>query len=157
MKKSMKINWNWGTGIFVAIILFMTFIIVLVFQTTRQNYDLVERDYYPKALEYQQQIDKEHNATLLADKVTIQNAGDHIVVKFQSVFNPSDISGSIIFYRPSDKKQDIIFAIEPDSAGNQKFPVTNFKAGKYILKIDYEVNGKSYFQEEPVYINKFYN
>lgn len=58
----MRIKWNWGTGILIGIIAFMAFIIGLVYFSVQQNFDLVERDYYPKALEYQQQIDKEENA-----------------------------------------------------------------------------------------------
>ena len=57
----MRIKWNWGTGILIGIIAFMAFIIGLVYFSVQQNFDLVERDYYPKALEYQQQIRSEWN------------------------------------------------------------------------------------------------
>ncbi len=151
----MKINWNWGTGIFLAIILFMLFIIALVFRSTQQNYDLVEKDYYPKALEYQQQIDKEQNARSLKEPVKVENRGDVIVLTFQPDFDPATIAGTVTFYRPSDKRQDISYAIAPDSAGIQHFPVSDLKKGKYILKIDYQVEGKAYFQKEPVFIELY--
>ena len=104
----MKIKWNWGTGILLAIIIFMSFIFSMVYFTTRQNYDLVEKDYYPKAIEYQQQIDKEQNAKNLQEKVRVNNRGDYVEVRFQPFFKYSDISGQITFYRPSDKKGDVI-------------------------------------------------
>ncbi|MCB0805572.1 MAG: FixH family protein [Bacteroidales bacterium] len=151
----MKIKWNWGTGILLAIILFMGFIIVLVTFTVRQNFDLVEKDYYPKALEYQQQIDKEQNARLLAEKVMVENTGPAIRLTFQEMFEPSGISGTVTFYRPSDKSGDIVYEISLDSAGIQQFNTATLQDGKYILKIDYRVGGKLYFQEEPVYINIF--
>ena len=87
----MKIKWNWGTGILIGIIVFMTFIIGLVFVSFKQNFDLVEKDYYPKALEYQQQIDKESNAHNLKKQVTIENTGEQIILTFQSFRNTAVI------------------------------------------------------------------
>jgi len=148
----MKIKWNWGTGILLAIIIFMLFMILLVFQTMRQNFDLVEKDYYPKALEYQQQIDKEQNARKLEEKVKIKNTGEYLEINFQSFFNPDEITGKIIFYKPSDKSGDIIEDIKLDTTGCQKFPVNRLQKGKYILKVDYQVEGVEYFQEETIFI-----
>ncbi|MBN2172928.1 MAG: FixH family protein [Bacteroidales bacterium] len=151
----MNIKWNWGTGILVAIIAFMVFIIGLVYFTTLQKYDLVEKDYYPKAIEYQQHIDKEQNSKNLQAKVKVENKGDFIEVCFQPFFKYSDISGQIAFYRPSDQKGDVVGNISLDTANCQRFPVNVLQKGKYIVKIDYEVNGKKYFQEETVYIKMF--
>ncbi|MCB2220349.1 MAG: FixH family protein [Bacteroidetes bacterium] len=151
----MKIIWNWGTGILIGIILFMLFIIGLVYIAVKQDFDLVEKDYYPKALEYQQQIDKEGNARTLAQQIQIENIGGQIILTFQSFFQPKDISGQITFYRPSDKKSDIRFEIEADSSGQQKIAENLLNTGKYILQIDYQVNGKAYYQEGPVYINMY--
>jgi hypothetical protein len=151
----MKIKINWGTGILLAIIVFMLFIFTLVFFTTRQESDLVEKDYYPKALEYQQQIDKEQNSRNLSEKVIVKNTGEFIEVTFQTFFNPGDITGKAIFYRPSDEKGDITSAIHLDSAGCQRFPVSELQKGKYIIKLDYEVKGVAYYQEEPVYVKIF--
>jgi hypothetical protein len=151
----MKINWNWGTGILIGIILFMLFIIGLVYIAVKQDFDLVEKDYYPKALEYQQQIDKEGNARSLAQSVNVENQEGQIILTFQPFFIPQDISGSIIFYRPSDKKSDLRFEIEPDSLGQQKIALSLLETGKYILQIDYQVKDKAYYQEGPVYINMY--
>ena len=106
-------------------------------------------------LEYQQQIDKEQNARLLAEKVMVENTGPAIRLTFQEMFEPSGISGTVTFYRPSDKSGDIVYEISLDSAGIQQFNTATLQDGKYILKIDYRVGGKLYFQEEPVYINIF--
>ncbi len=151
----MKINWNWGTGILIGIILFMSFIIGLVYVSTKQNFDLVEKDYYPKALEYQQQIDKKQNAQNLDEQIQVENTGDHIVFTFQSFFDPGDISGTITFYRPSDKKGDLQYKIQPDSSGQQSFGTDHLQTGKYIVKIDYEVSGTPYYQEKTIFVNLY--
>ncbi|MCS7005281.1 MAG: FixH family protein [Cytophagales bacterium] len=42
----MKIPFNWGTGILIAIVIFMIFIISLgIYMITRPN-DLIKKDYY---------------------------------------------------------------------------------------------------------------
>ena len=76
----MKIKWHWGTGILIAIILFIGLMITLVFLSSRQEFHLVEKDYYPKALEYQQQIDKEQNSLKLSEKVLVKNTGEFIAL-----------------------------------------------------------------------------
>ena len=59
-----KIKWNWGTKLVIAIILFMGFIFVLVYLSTQNTIDLVERDYYPKGLKYQNRIEEIKNASM---------------------------------------------------------------------------------------------
>ncbi|HPE57191.1 MAG TPA: FixH family protein [Bacteroidales bacterium] len=149
----MRIKWNWGTGILIGIIAFMAFIIGLVYFSVQQNFDLVERDYYPKALEYQQQIDKEENARKLEQQVIVENTGDMILLAFQPFFVPANISGTITFYRPSDKKGDIVFEIETDSLGRQNFPTDILQNGRYIIQINYKVGDTEYYQEEALLIN----
>jgi hypothetical protein len=66
----MKINW--GTGIVIAIGLFMTFILVLVYKMTvdqKYNHDLVVEEYYKKELAFQEEIDAEKNALSLSERI----------------------------------------------------------------------------------------
>jgi hypothetical protein len=151
----MNIKWNWGTGILIAIITFMGFMAFMVYQSTRQNFDLVERDYYPKALEYQQKIDKIANARALDEKVKLQESGGVVEVVFQSVFSPDDVRGTIVFYRPSNKKMDLSFPISLDTARTQYCSTTDLANGKYIVKVDYEVDGTKYYQEETILLKMF--
>ncbi|MBM3437074.1 MAG: cytochrome C oxidase Cbb3, partial [Bacteroidetes bacterium] len=84
----MKIRWNWGTGIFVASVAFMLMIVIFVIFMFRQNFDLVENDYYPKALEYQQKIDKTENSRLLAERVKTEKVNGTLFFTFPSFFYP---------------------------------------------------------------------
>lgn len=151
----MNIKWNWGTGILIAIIVFMGFMAFMVYQSTRQNFDLVERDYYPKALEYQQKIDKIANAKALDEKVKFKERGDAVQVVFQSAFSPGDVHGSIVFYRPSNKMMDLSFPISLDTARTQYCSTESLAKGKYIVKVDYEVEGTKYFQEETILLKMY--
>lgn len=55
----MKIKFNWGTGIVIAMVLFMTFILTFVYKslTPQYTHDLVSEDYYKDELLYQKEID----------------------------------------------------------------------------------------------------
>ena len=148
----MKIKWHWGTKLLVAMVLFMLLLLTFVFLSVQQEFDLVEKDYYPKALEYQEKIDKTNNSEELSEKVTVENKGEFIWVSFPPGFKPNDIKGQVVFYRPSSQKDDIVYKIQADSNGIQSFPVESMLKGKYIIKLDYEVAGKGYYQEETVFI-----
>ena len=59
----MKINW--GTGIVIGMVLFISFIMFMVItMITDENYDheMVTESYYEKGMVYQQEIDAETNA-----------------------------------------------------------------------------------------------
>ena len=59
----MKINW--GTGIVLAFVAFISFIMYFVVQMNmedRADHELVTKDYYKKELAYQKEIDAEKNA-----------------------------------------------------------------------------------------------
>jgi len=151
----MKLKWNWGTKLFLAIIAFMSFMIVMVYLTTRQTFDLVEKNYYPQAQEHQIRIDKIQNAKSLTNTIKVENNGSHLRFVFQPEFDPDSISGHIVFYRPADKKDDFLVIIQTDPSGCQEFSTAGMEKGKYILQFEYEVSGKGYYQEETVIINLF--
>ncbi len=151
----MKIKWNWGTKLFILTALFMLFLIVFFVLMIQQTYYLVEKDYYPKGLEYQQRIDKVENTKQLDEQVKIDNKGEFLVFTFQSFFNADEIDGKIVLYRPSDGARDIAMSIQLDSLHQHIFPVKDILKGKYIAKIEYAYEEKGYYQETPVFVKMF--
>jgi hypothetical protein len=149
----MNFKWNWGTKLAIAIIAFVSFMIGLVYMTTLQPYDLVEKDYYPKAQVHQQQIDKIQNAKQLSEKIKVENSGGLLRFTYQQAFKPDSISGTIYFYRPAGEADDFHIPIHPDTSGTQEYPTTGMQKGKYIIQFDYEALGKSYYQEETIIVN----
>jgi len=148
----MRIKWNWGTKLFIFTAAFMLFLITFFILMSMQTTNLVEKDYYPKALEYQQHIQKNNNTKLLEEKVQIENRGEYIEFKFQSFFTPDSLSGNIVLYRPSGSENDIKIPIQANSAGLQYFPVKDLIKGNYIVKIEYYYEDKGYYQEYPVFV-----
>lgn len=151
----MKIKWNWGTKLFIFAAAFMLLLIGFFILMSLQTFHLVEKDYYPKALEYQQHIEKSNNATSLDEDVKIVNKGEYIEFKFQSFFYPDSLTGAIVLYRPSGSEKDIRIPIHADTAGVQKIPVNELLKGRYIIKIEYFYNNIGYYQEEPVLVKMY--
>ena len=125
-------KWNWGTKLVVAMAVFMGFIIVLVIQSAKNDVNLVEKDYYPKGLKYQDRLDEIENA---------------------APFQIKPDTGSLYFFRPSDTDFDKLYKLEPNSKYAQFLPKNDFQKGKYLVKIYWQENNMGYYVEKPFYFN----
>lgn len=148
----MKIKWNWGTKLFLWTVLFMLVLMTFVFLSTRQKFFLVEKDYYPKGLEYQQKIDKMNNTSQLEEKIVVDNEDTFILLTFPGIMQPDIIKGEIVFYRPSNGDRDFGVVIAPDSSSHQRIPMDDLISGKYIVQFDYSYKGVDYYQEETLFV-----
>lgn len=148
----MKIKWNWGTGLFIGASLFILMIAVFAYFMFKQNFDLVEKDYYPKALVYQQRIDKLNNTAQLEEKIRVEKLGSSVVIRFPSIFKPDSTSGTVQFYRPSGVSGDVNIPIQLDASGIMSYPISRLMKGNYMVKIDYNFRNKGYYQEEALFV-----
>lgn len=145
-----KIKWNWGTKLLIAIILFMSFIFILVYLSTQNNIFLVEKDYYPKGLKYQNRIEEIKNASHLSDSFEMVREDKYMVLKVPQI--ESD-SGTVVFFRPSDQSLDFATNMQPNFIGNLYFPIDEFEKGLYILKIHWFHNAKGYYVEKKFFVD----
>ena len=141
----MKLRWNWGTKLFIAIVIFMSFIFVLVYLSAKNQIDLVEKDYYPKGLKYQDRINEIKNAAPFKDSLLIEKINNQVRVSYNILRADS---GSINFFRPSDNSLDRTYTFQPDSLGQIYFDENQFKKGKYLVKVFWKDAGKSYYIEK---------
>lgn len=148
----MKIKWNWGTGLFIGASLFILMIAVFAYFMFKQNFDLVEKDYYPKALVYQQRIDKLNNTAQLEEKIRVEKLESSVVIRFPSIFKPDSTSGTVQFYRPSGVSGDVNIPIQLDTSGIMSYPISRLMKGNYMVKIDYNFRNKGYYQEEALFV-----
>ena len=73
-------KWNWGTKLFIAIVIFMGFIFVLVYMRTRHDVSLVENDYYPKGLKYQDRLEEISTAKQMVRQFTAVQYEDYLEI-----------------------------------------------------------------------------
>ena len=102
----MKIKFNWGFGILIAIVFFMGVTIALVTISVNQKTDLVTDHYYEKTLKYQNQIDMEKRSEKFVKGLEITNGDNELNIKFPDAFKSFPVKGELYFYRPSDAAND---------------------------------------------------
>jgi len=143
---------NWGNWIAVAYTAFVVLIGFMVYLTFGEQWDLVSEDYYEQEIRYQEKIDQKNQA--LEDKIKPQVSieGDLLKVTFpsDSEGNKKSLSGRITFFRPSDAKKDVNYQIV--SGGEQSIPLERFSRGKYLAKIQWEMQGLEYYSEQTIII-----
>jgi hypothetical protein len=144
----MKIKFNWGTGIFIVIVFIFFGVIGFFIFSANLDINLVEKNYYEKELVYEQRIAHTRNANNLPEKIRIESLADRVVLHFPDTVRNTGIRGTIWFYRPSDESKDFTVPISLDASLCQAIDKVRIFPGKYTVKIDWEMAGTPYYQEE---------
>ncbi|OUS01970.1 cytochrome C oxidase Cbb3 [Flavobacteriales bacterium 33_180_T64] len=148
----MKINW--GTGIvltFVGFISFIMYFVISMNTSEKYNTALVTEDYYKAELEYQNDINKEINAKKLVTDISWKRTQNGLKITFPQTLNIKDITGKVFLYRPSNKHLDLETTISL-SNHNLLIPDKRLLDGRWNIKVDWQYKGKSYlFKEEIIY------
>jgi len=145
----MKIKWNWGTKLALWITAFILFMLGLVFMTLMNDVTLVEKDYYPKGLDYQTRINEMENARLENAVFIVTQKENEIEITFPDV--KAD-SGEINFFRPSDNTMDRVVSFDDSDNGIKHLDISDFHKGKYILKIKWKKGDTAYYLEQVAFI-----
>lgn len=148
----MKINW--GTGLVIGMVLFISFILYFVIQIMtdeQHDYDLVTEDYYSREMVYQEELDAESNSFQLKNNIKGKRTSEGWVLTFPEEFDVSKISGTVSMYRPSNKKLDFDLPIELH--GNQfVIPDSKLVSGRWNTIVNWKYEGKSFrFTDRIVY------
>ena len=148
----MKINW--GTGIVLAFIGFIAFIMYFVLSMNfndKYDHQLVTEDYYKQELEYQNDIDKVNNSKTLEENISFKKANEGLVFKFPENFDPKKITGKVFLYRPSNEHLDFETPISL-SESYLLVPDKRLLDGRWNITIDWQYNETSYlFKKSIVY------
>ncbi len=145
----MNIKWNWGTKLALWIITFILFMLGLVFMTFKNDITLVEKDYYPKGLDYQTRINEMENARTENAQFKIKQGESELSILFPGVVADS---GHITFFRPSDNSLDRVITFTPEDEGEKHMDINDFQKGKYIMKIKWKSKDKAYYVEQVLFI-----
>ena len=143
---------NWGAGIVLAIISFVGFILFLVItMSTDEAYrhDLVTEEYYKTELGFQDQLDKESNSRNLSENLSIQKTKEGLIIRFPKDLNPSQITGKMFLYRPSNKQLDSEIPLSL-SSHQLLVPDNRLVGGRWNILIDWTYANESYFFKEEI-------
>jgi nitrogen fixation protein FixH len=146
----MKINW--GTGIVLAFIGFISFILYFVITMNvdeKFTNELVVEDYYGEELKYQDDIDKLTNANNLSENITYRKSAEGLIIQFPENIDFEKITGFVFLYRPSNKQLDFDTAISL-SKSHLLIPDKRLVDGRWNIKIDWQYNNQNYLFIESI-------
>lgn len=140
-------KFNFGTGIVIAMALFMVFILQYVIRVqVDRKYDneLVTENYYQQEVEVNGIHDREVLAKRLDHPVVITETNDGgISISFPEDFDFNKITGKIFLKRPSAQKLDFDMPISLSSS-NLLIPNTNLAGGRWDIIVEWSYNDSAY-------------
>ena len=147
----MKINW--GGGLVIGMILFISFILYFVIQimtNDKYEYELVTEDYYSKEMIFQDQLYADRNSFLLEENIKSARTSEGVLFTFPENLKHSQISGTLSIYRPSNKKLDFDLPLKLNGA-SFLVPGDKLVEGMYNFIVYWEYEGKSYRYKDVIY------
>ncbi|MDR0229507.1 MAG: FixH family protein [Flavobacteriaceae bacterium] len=139
-------KFNFGTGIVIAMGLFMIFILQYVIRVqVDKKYDneLVTENYYQQEVEIDGKREREVNANNLSEHLKINTLKEGIAIGFPSKFDYKNVTGKIFLYRPSNQNLDNDMEIALSSS-NLLIPGDNLVDGRWDIVVEWMYDGVSY-------------
>lgn len=148
-------KFNWGTGIFLAVTVFIIATLSVVSYLISLDFYMVNENHYEEATEYQETIDSRQRAEDLEERVVI--LFDEKQLALRVIFPPEmtsadSLSGEIIFYRPNDSAMDRKVILDLDENRSQVVPMTKFAKGKWIMNLTWQADTLTYLEEKTILI-----
>jgi nitrogen fixation protein FixH len=138
---------HWGRGIFISIIIFLAGTAFMIAIAVNSPSDLVVKDYYEKGVEYQEQIDRINRTNALSENVAIEYTGNGLFIQIPKMFSPEKIRGEVLFYRPSDSKEDLRIPLSIDTSGTALISTAGLGKGFWKAELSWSADDKGYFKE----------
>jgi len=144
-------KFNWGTGILVFLILFLSAAAVFIFFAMRQDVNLVHEDYYEQGVDYSAKMDIDARSAKYKDAFRTYSEDESLVVDFEPSLALNIDSGSVLMFRPSNSSLDFNMPFD-QMESSLKIPRSNLVTGRYILKLSWYSKGLKYEIDETIYI-----
>ena len=146
--KSNRNLWPWAIVAF-FILFFAGMAVMIVIAATHRDH-LVSESYYEQELKYQNQIDSVARTRSSGASVALDVAGTSLIVTLPPAQATQKISGSIELYRPSAPNLDRQFPLVPQADGKQKLNLSQFAAGLWVVRVNWNAAGVGYFLEQKI-------
>jgi hypothetical protein len=143
---------SWGIKITFLYSGFVALILTMVVLTMRENVDLVSEDYYQQELDYQEKINTIERTHRLDEPLTWEITPQSLVLRVPERFAKDRVTGSVFFFRPSDKRLDKTIAIPAGTDRERNISLTVLKSGLYNMQISWTAGGENYYNEGVIQI-----
>ncbi len=144
-------KFNWGTGIFIFLVLFLLGSAAFIVFAFRQDVNLVHKDYYEKGVDYTEQMNVNARSVEFKNAITTGLQNDIFLIDIEESLAARIDSGTVLFFRPSNSKNDISIPLDK-LAKKVTIPKEELLNGRYILKLTWYSEGLRYEVDRPVNI-----
>lgn len=146
-------KFNWGTGIFVFLAIFLIACGIFITFAMRQQVNLVHQDYYEKGVDYSEQMKVDERSKPFSHSLKTKSTDQFFIIDVDKSLVAKMDSGTVHMFRPSDKTKDISSSFKVgDKTVSQQFEFDKraLISGRYILKFTWYMEGVKYEVHQPV-------
>lgn len=136
-----------GNILIVLFCIMLVLMSILVYKSATQEVSMVSKDYYEQELKYQEKLDARNNTRSWDHLFALSKTQDSIRLTLPAVLSSTLEQGKAYFYCPSNALADTVIYLDKSNDGNYTFGPGLLKGFGYIVKIDLETNGRSYYKE----------
>lgn len=143
-------KFNWGTGLVVAIVAFIAFIMyfVITMSTDKKfSHDLVTEQYYQEELVYQAQIIAQKNAEPFKEKITTTRVSNGLEISIPEELKHKN--GKVFLYRPSNKQLDFEMSFSKSNP-YLLVPDKRLVDGRWNITIIWKDNNKDFIVKKAI-------
>lgn len=137
---------NWGTGLALAMGLFIAMMGTLVYKSVQQDLPLVTEQYYEASLDYGRVQQGKSNYAALGSDITASVADGVLSVGLPGGFDGAE--GSVYLYFAADATQDRTYAL----ADARAVSTEGMRPGKWTVRVNRSQDGREYQAERVVFI-----
>lgn len=142
-------KFNWGHKILIVYLVFVGGILLLVFKSSQQKFDLVQQDYYGAELKYQEVINATKHASELGIDLGLVVRGSFLHITLPPIFQQSETKGEVHLYCIADEKGDLKKNFKSNNGEFDLELLTTMK-GNYTLKLTVQNRGVDYYFEKKI-------
>ncbi len=143
---------HWGHGIILTFVFFAAFMAYFYVYMSQEKIELVGENYYADGQTYQKKINMQNQAIPPEHQISVQRIANDDFLLIQL---PQDCeSASVQFFRPSNATLDKKIEWESAQGKIWNMLTTFLVPGPWKRTITWQVNGKTYLQEDRIVSNK---
>jgi len=144
-------KFTWGTGIFIFLILFLLAAAAFIVFAMSKDVNLVHEEYYQKGVDYTAQMNREKRSQKYENSIYLKDENEQITLFFPDEFADELESGTILFFRPSDRKLDVEFTMTSKS-NQQTVSKEKLRKGRYIVQLAWKIKGEEFYIEKTIFV-----
>jgi len=144
-------KFNWGTGILVFLILFLSASAVFIIFAMRQDVNLVHEDYYEKGVDYSNQMEVDARSVKFKESIQTHMDKKLLFVDIDASLAARIDSGNLLLFRPSNSNLDLTMPFKQVESPLM-IPKAELFPGRYILKINWYMKGLKYQVDKTIFI-----